>query len=129
MAPPKFNIQEIVVGDYTVFIGKDAYSNDYLSLKRSHANDLWFHAKGVPGSHIVISCHDSLMQPEKEVLQKVASLAGYYSKHKNARRVTVIYTQCKNVRKGRGAAPGSVMVSKEKTIQAVPKSMKEIDQE
>jgi predicted ribosome quality control (RQC) complex YloA/Tae2 family protein len=52
------NIQKKQVGDFLVLIGRDAVSNDYLTTIESYSDDLWFHAKGVPGSHVVIRIKD-----------------------------------------------------------------------
>ena len=65
------NIKEINIDDFLVFIGKDAKSNDHLTFNVATEDDIWFHSKGVPGSHVVIRVKDKL--PTPEVLKEVAS--------------------------------------------------------
>ena len=57
------NIKTINVDDFTVLVGRDAKSNDYLSMQMANENDLWFHAKGLPGSHVLIKVKDNLPTP------------------------------------------------------------------
>ena len=120
------NYIEFQIEGYTVCVGKDAKSNDFVSLKLSKANDFWFHVQGSPGSHVILRWHGEKDNPPKSVLEKTASLAAFYSKQKNAGTVPVIYALAKHVRKPRGAAPGAVIVSKEKSIFVKPKPFEEL---
>lgn len=117
---------EFEIDNYPVFVGKDAKSNDYLTLKFSKGNDYWFHVQGSPGSHVILRWHDEKDNPPKALLEKVAALTAYYSKQKNAGTVPVIYTLAKHVRKPRGAAAGAVSVSKEKSIYVKPKAFEDL---
>ena len=126
MQGKSFNYYEFEIDGHEVVVGKDAKSNDYLSLKYSKANDYWFHVQGSPGSHVILKWHGYKDDPEKTLLKKVASLTAYYSKMKNAGNIPVIYTQSKYVKKPRGAKPGAVTVQKEKSIFVQPKPIEEL---
>ena len=111
----------IVVGGFEVWAGKNSANNDLLTVRHSRPNDIWFHARGVGGSHVVLKVGSAAGDPSKEAIRQAASIAAYYSKHRNAKRVPVAYTEKKYVRKPKGAAPGSVLVDREKVILADPK--------
>lgn len=110
----------VVTGGFEVWAGKNSANNDLLTVRHSRPNDIWFHARGVGGSHVVIKVGSAAGEPTKEAIKQAASIAAYYSKHRNAKRVPVAYTEKKYVRKPKGAAPGSVMVEREKVIMADP---------
>ena len=97
---------------YQIWIGKNAKSNDKL-VQFSHKEDVWMHARGVPGSHLVIRMANDQGMPPKEVIVEAASYAAYNSKAKGSNLVPVIFTKRKYVRKPKGAAPGAVLVQKE----------------
>ncbi len=100
------NIQTKQIGEFVVHLGKDAKSNDYLTMIESDDDDLWFHAKGVPGSHVVIKIKDNL--PTMEVIEEVAKLAAKNSKCKGD--CTVVYCKSKFVTKDKGMNDGQVKV-------------------
>lgn len=106
---------------FKVLVGKNAKSNDKLTLKHTHKDDLWLHAKDVPGSHVIIK-----FQPGKPfpmpVIETAAQLAAFYSKRKNDSLCPVLYTPKKYVRKPKGAAPGSVFVEREKVVLVKPEN-------
>jgi predicted ribosome quality control (RQC) complex YloA/Tae2 family protein len=105
---------------FRILVGKSAANNDELTLKVAHKNDLWLHAKGVSGSHVVIK-HQTKHIFTNEVITYAAQLAAYYSKSKGSAMVPVIYTPKKFVRKPKGAEPGQVFVEKEEIILVEPK--------
>ncbi|SNS21784.1 Fibronectin-binding protein A N-terminus (FbpA) [Belliella buryatensis] len=105
---------------FEILIGKSAKSNDEMLRYFAWKEDLWLHAKDVSGSHVIIKYKSGLNFP-KTVLEKAAELAAYYSKNKNESIAPIIYTPVKFVRKVKGAAPGAVMVDKEKVMMVVPR--------
>jgi predicted ribosome quality control (RQC) complex YloA/Tae2 family protein len=106
---------------WTIYVGKDDRSNDRLTFRIAKNNDIWLHASGVPGSHVVIKRPPGHKDNvPKNILHLAASFAAYYSKNKNAGQVPVIYTEARFVSKRKGAAAGSVGVRREKTIFAKP---------
>lgn len=107
------------IQNYTVWIGKNAKSNDKL-LQAAHKEDVWMHARGVPGSHLIIRMGNEKNMPPMEILLKAASFAAYNSKAKGSDLVPVIITKAKYVRKPKGAAPGAVLVDKEQVEMVKP---------
>lgn len=109
-----------VDGGFEVWAGKSSKNNDQLTLKYAKPNDLWFHARGAAGSHVVLKVQSGKGEPGKKAKEQAASIAAYYSKMKNAKMVPVAMAEKKYVRKPKGAAPGSVTVEREKVIFAEP---------
>lgn len=107
------------VKGYPVWIGKNAKSNDKL-VQHAHKEDVWMHARGVPGSHLVIRMGNQKDMPPRPVLLEAASYAAYNSKLKGAKLVPVIITKKKYVRKPKGSAPGAVLVDKEDVEMVSP---------
>ena len=112
--------QYIIDGKYKVYVGKDSKSNDLLTLKFAKQNDYWFHARAVPGSHVVLRVENTKEPIPKSVLKKVASIAAYHSKAKTAGVVPVSYTLKKFVVKRKGMEPGKVSLLKEETLLVPP---------
>jgi predicted ribosome quality control (RQC) complex YloA/Tae2 family protein len=100
------NIKTINVDDFTVLVGRDAKSNDYLSMQMANENDLWFHTKGLPGSHVLIKVKDNL--PTPEIISKVAKIAAKNSKASGT--CTVVYCKAKFLSKTSDMKPGQVSV-------------------
>jgi predicted ribosome quality control (RQC) complex YloA/Tae2 family protein len=105
---------------YHIFIGRDSKSNDYLSIKFAKQNDYWFHARGLPGSHVVLRVDNVKEGVPKDIIKKGASLAAFYSKAKTAGTVPVSYTFAKFVHKKKGMAPGKVLLTKEHSLLVKP---------
>jgi predicted ribosome quality control (RQC) complex YloA/Tae2 family protein len=106
-------------GDWTVLAGKNDVDNDYLSLQVARPNDLWFHVRGAPGSHVVLRARSDA-EPDKAVLQQAAAIAAYHSKARNAGTTPVACTLARYVTKPRGAKPGTVQIKKERIIKVRP---------
>lgn len=105
-------------GKFEIWIGKNAKSNDELT-SHAHKEDVWLHARGVGGSHVVIRMGNRKDYPPQQVLLKAASYAAFYSKARGMKSAPVMYTKVKYVRKPKGAAPGAVIVEREQ-VQMVP---------
>ena len=99
-----------------VYIGKNNLQNDYLTFHFASKNYLWFHAKDMPGSHIVVN-QETL---DEYTLRLVANLASYYSKGKNSSSVPVNYALIKTLKKPNKGKPGQVILSHYKTIYIDP---------
>lgn len=104
---------------YTILVGKNSENNDVLTQKYAHKNDVWLHARGMAGSHVVIKHKPGKTTPA-DVLEYAASLAAYFSKGRTDSLCPVIYTEKKYVRKPKGSAPGQVSVEKEKVLLVKP---------
>ncbi len=116
-----FNYRRFLIDDkYHLFVGKDGKSNDYLSVKFSKQNDYWFHARGLPGSHVLLRSDNPKDGIPKNVLQTAAAVAAFYSKAKTAGLAPVAYTFAKYVSKKKGMEPGKVSVMKEKVLMVKP---------
>ncbi len=98
-----------------IFVGRNARENDDLTFGLAKSEDLWLHARGVPGSHVVVRL-DKGSEPPPETLKDAATLALLYSDLKKSGKGEVIYTRRKWVRKGKGQSPGAVTVTQEKSL-------------
>jgi predicted ribosome quality control (RQC) complex YloA/Tae2 family protein len=86
-----------------------------LTFGLAKSEDLWLHAQGVPGSHVVVRLEKG-SEPPPETLKDAATLALLYSDLKKSGKGEVIYTRRKWVRKAKGQAPGAVTVTQEKSL-------------
>ena len=98
-----------------IFVGRNAKENEELTFGLAKSDDLWLHARGVPGSHVVVRLTRGA-EPPPETLRDAATLALLYSDLKKSGKGDVIYTRRKWVRKAKGQAAGAVTVTQEKTI-------------
>ena len=96
-------------------VGRSAADNDALTLKHAGPNDLWLHVRGRKGSHVVVPLGRG-EDPTPDVLVDAAHLAVHFSEASGEDDVEVTYTRRKYVRKPKGAAPGAVIVTREKTL-------------
>ena len=117
--PAPASFRKIEYRGWDILVGKSAAGNDYLTTKIARPNDLWLHAEGLPGSHVLIKNPEGKDIPP-DVFAKAASLAAFHSKGKAAGKVAVTYTLAGQVRKPKGAKPGLVTLRERKTIMAVP---------
>ena len=98
-----------------IYVGKNARENDELTFGLAKSDDLWLHARGTPGSHVVVRL-DKGSDPPPETIRDAATLALLYSDLKKSGKGDVIYTRRKWVKKAKGQAPGAVIVTQEKSI-------------
>lgn len=101
-----------------ILVGKNNRQNDYVTFRIACDEDLWLHARGMPGAHVVIRAGSRAVSPE--VLETAASLAAYYSRGRDAGSVPVDYTLRRHVKKPRGSRPGFVIYREENTVMATP---------
>jgi predicted ribosome quality control (RQC) complex YloA/Tae2 family protein len=117
--------REFVTPDgYRILVGKNDQENDFLSFKLAKKDDLWFHADRFPGSHVVLLKNERKAEFSRDAITWAASLAAYFSKARNSKKVSVIYTLAKYLRKPKRSKAGLVGVSKEKSIVVTPKLLK-----
>jgi predicted ribosome quality control (RQC) complex YloA/Tae2 family protein len=98
-----------------ILVGRGAAENDALTRRVAKGNDLWLHARGLPGAHVVVRL-DRGRGPDGETLLDAAHLAAHFSDGRGEPQVDVAYTRAKYVRKPKGAAPGAVTYSQEKVV-------------
>ena len=106
---------------YDIYVGKNNYQNEELTFKVATGNDWWFHAKGIPGSHVILKSNNEEDLPDR-VYEEAAALAAFYSKAKDSEKVEVDYIQKKNIKKVAGAAPGFVIYHSNWSMIATPKA-------
>ena len=101
----------------SVYVGKNNRQNDALTLQSARSDNLWLHAKNIPGSHVIV---DFSGDPPETTLREAAMLAAFYSQAKTSSNVPVDYTLRKNVKKPSGARPGMVIYSTNRTLYVTP---------
>jgi predicted ribosome quality control (RQC) complex YloA/Tae2 family protein len=92
---------------FDIYVGKNNYQNDELTFKFATGNDWWFHAKGIPGSHVVVKSGNEEL-PDR-TFEEAGRLAAHYSQARGQEKVEIDYLQKKNVKKPNGAKPGFVV--------------------
>lgn len=107
--PPSQPIK-IKLADATIYVGKNNRQNDLITFKIATPNDLWFHVKDIPGSHVVLSGEHS-----EENIKIAMNLAAYYSKARNGSNIPVDMVTKKFVKKPSGAKPGFVIFTNNRT--------------
>ncbi|MGH7184228.1 MAG: Rqc2 family fibronectin-binding protein [Nitrospiraceae bacterium] len=98
-----------------IYVGRNARENDELTFGLAKSDDLWLHARGTPGSHVVVRLEKG-SDPPPETIRDAATLALLYSDLKKSGKGDIIYTRRKWVKKAKGQAPGAVTVSQEKSL-------------
>ncbi len=104
---------------FHIYVGKNNYQNEELTFKVASGNDWWFHAKGIPGSHVIVKSEGREV-PDR-LYEEAAALAAYYSKGREGDKVEVDYIQKKQIKKVTGAAPGFVIYHTNYSMVAEPK--------
>ncbi len=115
---------------WEVLVGRSASDNDYLTFRVAEPRDLWMHVGGgTPGSHVVIRNPEGAEIP-RDVIERAAQLAGWYSKARRAARVEVHACRAADVTKPRGAPRGQVEIRRFKRIKVAPSplSTEELDE-
>lgn len=102
-----------------IWVGRNNRQNDFLTLKKAHPYDLWFHVKNQPGSHVILACHN--VTPTDHQIEMAAQLAAYYSKARDSSKTEVDSTLVKHVKKPAHAVPGYVIFDHQTTYIAEPK--------
>lgn len=103
---------------YRIIVGKNNRQNDYITTTLAAKNDLWFHTKNIPGSHVVVMCGGK--EVSDETLIYAATLAAENSGAAAGAQVPVDYTPIKFVKKPNGAKPGMVIYTTNKTLYVTP---------
>lgn len=98
-----------------LMLGRNGLENDTLTFRLARGNDLWFHARGVSGSHLVVKMEKRKALPPKTLLE-AATLALYFSAYRKAGKGEVMYTYKKYLQRPKKGKPGSVICTQEKTL-------------
>ncbi len=105
---------------FTLLIGKNSRQNEEVTFHQATANDIWLHARGVPGSHVIIKVAGRDIP--RSTIEQAANMAAYYSQARGSTNVPVDYTLQKHVRHMKGGGPGMVIYDRERTIYAEPEN-------
>ena len=108
-------------GGFEAWVGKNAKGNAELTTRYAQPHDLWLHARGVPGSHVVIRRDSKTVMPDRRAVEMAAALAAYHSNAKTQSLVPVIVTERKYVRPIKGGPPGLVRIDREDVVLVEPK--------
>ena len=103
---------------FHIYVGKNNYQNEEVTFKIADGGDWWFHAKGMPGSHVIVKTGGSEL-PDR-TFEEAGRLAAYYSSGRSAKKVEIDYIQRKHVKKVAGGAPGFVIYHTNYSLIAEP---------
>ena len=98
-----------------ILVGRSARDNDALTFQRARGDDLWLHVRGVQGSHVVVP--EPGEAPDSNTLVEAALLAAWFSSARGEEQADIAWTRRKYVRKPRGAGPGAVVYTQDKTLR------------
>lgn len=110
----------LVDGKWEVWVARNNKENDELTHRASHSRDLWLHAQGVSGSHVILRTAGRPELVPGTVLEKAASLAALNCRSRHSELVPVIYTERRYVRKPRKAPAGTAVCLREKSMFVTP---------
>jgi len=119
-APARPFRRYLIDGVWEVWVGRNNKENDQLTHRASHLRDIWLHAQGVAGSHVILRTAGKPETVPKVVLHKAAALAALHSKARHSSLVPVIHTERRYVRKPRKAAAGLAVCLQEKNVFVEP---------
>lgn len=111
---PKIRQYETSEG-YTIYAGRNAKENDYVTIRVANGNDIWMHTRNMPGAHVVMR-KGSEMRPDKKAILEAARLCAYLSNVPDGEVIEVTWTRAKHVSKPKHAKPGLVYVAQGKTV-------------
>lgn len=104
---------------FHIYVGKNNYQNEEVTFRIAGGGDWWFHAKGIPGSHVIVKSEGKEL-PDR-VFEEAGALAAYYSKGRGNEKVEIDYIQRKHVKKAAGGAPGFVIYHTNYSLMAEPR--------
>jgi predicted ribosome quality control (RQC) complex YloA/Tae2 family protein len=103
---------------FDIYVGKNNLQNDELTFKTARPHDIWFHAKHMPGSHVILKTEGADV-PDR-TYEEAAALAAYYSSGRNSLKCDVDYAEKKEIKKPVGAKPGFVVYYTNYSMTVVP---------
>jgi len=113
--------RSVMVDAFEVLIGKGDADNDTLTFKVANPCDFWLHVASVPGSLVIIRNPDKLSEVPREVMERAAQLAAFFSKARDGGKVEVHTCRVADISKPRGFAPGKVLLKTYKSLRVYPK--------
>ena len=106
-------------GGWELLVGRTAAANDHLSLRLARPGDLWFHVRGMPGSHVILRVPPGAA-PDRSTQELAAAIAAYHSKARSGGTVPVSCTEARHVSKLPRAPAGTVTIRKERLFKVQP---------
>jgi predicted ribosome quality control (RQC) complex YloA/Tae2 family protein len=106
------------IGDFPVFVGRNAAQNEQVTFDRGDPHDLWLHVRGLPGAHVIVKSGRG--DVPKQVIMEAARLAAYYSSARSSDQVDVDVTERRFVKRVPGSRPGIVTYRNERTLLVKP---------
>ena len=103
---------------FHMYVGKNNLQNEYLSTKFANGGDWWFHAKGIPGAHVIVKTNGQALTDH--TYEEAAALAAHYSKDNESPKVSVDYTLKKHIKSPNGSAPGYVIYHTNYSMMVTP---------
>jgi predicted ribosome quality control (RQC) complex YloA/Tae2 family protein len=117
---PAARIHEYLLpGGFRALVGRTDTDNDLLSTRIARPRDWWFHVRGMPGSHVVLTSEGG-EEADRETLKRAAAIAAWHSKARGGGAVAVSGTRAGNVTKPRGAKAGTVQIRRETVLKVRP---------
>ncbi|MCL6451961.1 MAG: NFACT RNA binding domain-containing protein, partial [Acetobacteraceae bacterium] len=102
-----------------ILVGRNHRQNEQITLREAGPDDVWLHARGVPGSHVILRTLPDGSFPESSLLE-AAALAAYFSRARASGKVEVDWTRRRHVRKPPGSRPGMVIYDHQRTVVVRP---------
>jgi predicted ribosome quality control (RQC) complex YloA/Tae2 family protein len=109
------------VDGFAVLVGRSSRDNDHVTFRLAAPEDLWFHARDLPGAHVILKIAGR--QPDQHTIERVAAIAAYHSTGRASTAVDVVVTERRNVSKPKGARPGMVRYRGERTLRVRPAAL------
>lgn len=103
---------------FTILIGRNSRQNEEVTFHQASANDMWLHARGVPGAHVIIKAAGR--EIPRSTIEQAAGVAAWYCQARGSTSVPVDYTLQRHVRHMKGGGPGMVIYERERTIHVIP---------
>ena len=116
--PARAEPLRVKLDGHTLFVGRSARQNDTVTFELARPNDLWLHARGLAGAHVILRVDSG--KPDAAIVERAAQVAAFHSEARTSGRVPVDVTERRHVRKIKGA-PGAVTYSGERTIHVAPR--------
>jgi predicted ribosome quality control (RQC) complex YloA/Tae2 family protein len=108
-------VDRVEAAGYTILVGRNNAGNDRIVKELASPADLWLHAQGIPGSHVLVKVKPGEATP-RGVIEEAARLAVLHSKAKGSSNVPVFLAEARHVSKFKGAKPGLVRIAKYRTV-------------
>jgi predicted ribosome quality control (RQC) complex YloA/Tae2 family protein len=118
--PRRLPYREFALDTDRIWVGRSSRDNDELTLRHARPDDLFLHAQGCPGSHVILKRSRRGVDFDHQTIVIAAQIAAFFSRAKHAGLVPVAYTEVRHVKKPRKAPPGTVRLEREESLMVRP---------